>query len=338
MIPNYILVAYEFDNNWPFAADHMHELWETQGPTRFIRLPKGEKRTVLEILEGDAAHVRRIVLLGVYITLEQIEQLPALEELAHNKAHIAAELKAAEPRVSIHCHPSESFWSQSVAEFGLALTLCGLRRIPQLHHDILTSLDSWNYDQDPENIQPRQRGIQFGDDIRFTNGTVRGKRIRIVGAGNIAALYANFVSTLGASVRAYDPFASEPCFTLAGTEQEHFLERLPLDADIFVPMVPLTDATEGLITAEIIDALPKGCLVVLVTRANICDMEAIRRRVLADEISLAADVFDIEPVPLDDPLLGRHNVVHTPHNAGRTEYSNLRYVDKIAEQFRPIQG
>lgn len=59
----------------------------------------------------------------------------------------------------------------------------------------------------------------------------------------------------------------------------------------------------------------------LATRAGICDMGALRRRVLADELSLAADVFDIEPLPLDDPLLGRHNVVHTPHNAGRTKES-----------------
>ncbi|MFD0744200.1 NAD(P)-dependent oxidoreductase [Phytohabitans flavus] len=97
-------------------------------------------------------------------------------------------------------------------------------------------------------------------------------------------------------------------------------------------MVPLRDSTEGLITAEHIRALPKGCLVVLVTRATVCDVPELRRRVLADELSLAADVFDVEPLPLGDPLLGRHNVVHTPHNAGRTMHANLSYAESLAAQ------
>jgi phosphoglycerate dehydrogenase-like enzyme len=82
--------------------------------------------------------------------------------------------------------------------------------------------------------------------------------------------------------------------------------------------------------------LPPGCLVVLVTRAGICDMSAIRRRVLADELSLAADVFDIEPLPPDDPLLGRHNVVHTPHIAGRTLHANQQWVEGLIAKFQPI--
>ncbi|MDE0840530.1 MAG: hydroxyacid dehydrogenase, partial [Kiritimatiellae bacterium] len=80
-------------------------------------------------------------------------------------------------------------------------------------------------------------------------------------------------------------------------------------------------------------SLPKGCLVVNVTRAKICDTEALYKRVLQDELALAADVFDLEPVPLDSPLLGRHNVVHTPHNAGRTRQANEAWADALIAQF-----
>jgi phosphoglycerate dehydrogenase-like enzyme len=161
---------------------------------------------------------------------------------------------------------------------------------------------------------------------------VHGKRVRIVGAGNIASRYASFVSMLGADVAAWDPYASEPSFHRAGSRRELFLDKLVVDAEIFVPMVPLTPSTEGLATAELIRALPDGCLVVQATRAKICDMPELRRRVVADELSLAADVFDVEPVPVGDPLLGRHNVVHTPHIAGRTKESNYNWAYQLVEQ------
>jgi phosphoglycerate dehydrogenase-like enzyme len=140
---------------------------------------------------------------------------------------------------------------------------------------------------------------------------------------------------LGADVAAWDPHASEPCFHRAGARKEWHLDQLVRDAEIFAPMVPLWESTRGIVTADHINDLPKGCLVVLVTRAGICDVDAIRRRVLADEISLAADVWDVEPLPLDDPLLGRHNVVHTPHNAGRTIDANKSWAEKLAVQFQP---
>ena len=100
--------------------------------------------------------------------------------------------------------------------------------------------------------------------------------------------------------------------------------------------------TYQVITAELIDALPRGCLVVQVTRAFICDLDALFRRVLNDELALATDVFSTgparrsgEPVSLDSPLLGRHNVVHTPHIAGRTR----RCQSRLGRRYhRPIQG
>jgi len=202
-----------------------------------------------------------------------------------------------------------------------------------LHHEILTNLAPWDYQPTDGIGQPGKRGAQFGDEPRFTNGTIADKRVRIVGAGNIASRYARFTRMLGADVAAWDPYASDPCFHLAGTRREQHLEQLLHDAEIFAPMVPLTESTQGLVTREHLLALPQGCLVVLVTRAQICDMPTLRERVLANELSLAADVWDVEPLPLDDPLLGRANVVHTPHNAGRTIHANQQFAEHLAAKF-----
>ena len=330
-----ILVHPDFDKVWPFAADHAHALWQAQGEVSFHRTAHTDKRSAGEILEQPET-CERLLLLGISLTETCLGKLPNLREIAGiGRGDDALTPVLTARNIRRISHSSEGYWGQSVSEFGLALTLCGLRRIPQTHHEIITSQAAWNYNPPGGIGQPGARGYQFGDDPSFTSGTVEGKRVRIVGAGNIASRYASFVHMLGADVAAWDPFASEPCFHRAGSRREHHLNRLVTDAEIFAPMVPLTDKTRGLVTAAHIDALPKGCLVVLVTRADVCDVPALRRRVLADELSLAADVFDIEPLPLDDPLMGRHNVVHTPHNAGRTIQSNHAYVEMLLDQFLP---
>lgn len=335
-----IIVHPNIETSWSFAADYAHEQWAKQGKVEFHRLEHADKRPVCEIL-SNIAGVSRLIAWGVPFTEACLDGMPSLKEVvceldAYGAAkHEDMEQKLKDRGVIRYSHKSEGFWGQSVSEFGLALTLCALRRIPQTHHQIITDQSPWNYAPFDGVGRPGQRAYQYGDDSRFTSGTVEGKRIRIVGAGNIASRYASFVKMLGADVAVWDPFASEPCFHRAGSRREYHLDRLVRDAEIFVPMVPLTDSTRGLVTAAHIEALPKGCLVVCVTRMPVVDVPTLRRRVLADELSLAADVFDIEPLPLDDPLLGRHNVVHTPHNAGRTRQANEQWAAALLMQFVP---
>lgn len=328
-----IVVHPKFDRVWPFAADHFHSLWKRQGNVRFVRLGDEDRRPLRQAVP-DLGGVTRLVALSVPVTGECLDRMPHLAEAVVEGSD--AERDSVRSRgVRVYTQPTEGFWGQSVAEFALALTLCGLRRIPQTHAQILTDPSPWDYEPPGGAGRPGARGQQYGDDSCFTNGTLCGKRVRIVGAGNIASRYASFCHHLGADVEAWDPFASEPNFHRAGARKQWHLDQLVQDAEIFAPMLPLTGKTRGLVTRELIAALPKGCLVVLVTRAGICDMTAVRQRVLNDELALAADVFDVEPLPPDDALLGRHNVVHTPHNAGRTRHANEQWAEKLAEQFAP---
>jgi phosphoglycerate dehydrogenase-like enzyme len=314
---NSIVVHPHFDAVWPFAADRLRQDLEKTSTVEFVRVSAGS-------LMPASADASRLFWLGAPLDEAILDRFPSVREAFVTDGYQISEPTAAllERRgIRRIDHSSEAYWAQSVAEFALGLTIGALRRIPQTHREMLSNPDVWEYPQD-----------QFGDNPAFTCGTVEGKRVRIVGAGNIGGRFASFTRSLGADVAAWDPFAAEAAFDLAGAKRVHRLARLAEDAEIFAPMVPLTPATQGLVTGEVIRALPNGCLVVLVTRAGICDMVELRKRVLSDELALAADVFDIEPLPVTDPLLGRHNVVHTPHNAGRTLASNLRWADLLADQ------
>ena len=315
-----IVLSADFDAAWPFAGDHLRGLWEEQGAVCFHRLPSATT-PVGDILDEPSV-VRRLAAFEVPLTLTCLEGLSGLEEATVEPLADEVRLAMQAKGVRLIEQRSEGYWGQSVGEYALGLTIAALRRIPQLHRRILSDLTPWDYSPPAGQGQPGLRGAQYGDTSEYTSGTVSGKRVRIVGAGNIGSRYASFCRFLGADVAAWDPFAPESAFHRSGARQEHHLDRLMADAEIFAPMLPLQPDTEGIVAAKQIDALPPGALVVLVTRAGICDMKAIRRRVLASELALAADVFDSEPLSLDDPLLGRDNVVHTPHNAGRTRHAN----------------
>ena len=327
-----ICVHRQFERSWPYTADHWQRRWEDSGGCELIRTEAED--AVPARLVRDPGSVQRLVLLGVQLRAHDLDPFTALEECYLGQQHRSQEAVAsAEARdVRIIPHRADVYWGQTVAEYALAMTICGLRRIPQNHTAMQRSLAPWDYS--PEAGAGRVRGSQFADDPRFCNGTVAGKRVRVVGVGNIGARYASWCAALGADVAAWDPFAPDASFVAARAARRFHVEELVADAQIFVPMVPLTDSTRGLITAELIDALPMHGLVVQVTRAAVCDTRALYRRVLNDELALAADVFDAEPVPLDSPLIGRHNVAHTPHAAGRTRDANHAYADDVIARFR----
>lgn len=334
---NIIVVHPIFDGTWPFVANYLHQLWkggelirlaatETQSLEQLVPKPETVERLISLMVPLSASGLEGFISLreAVFYTSPYGEQpsQECLEVLRHNN-------------VKLHKHDSEGYWGQSVAEFALALTLCALRRIPQGYREMMTSLEPWNYEPANGIGEAGKRGVQYCDDARFTSGTLQGKRVRIVGAGNISSRYSSFANFMGADVAAWDPYASEPSFHRSGARRVRHLEQLLEDADIFAPMLPLTPTTQGLITADHIHSLPKGCLVVLVTRALICDFATLKERVLNDELSLATDVFDLEPVLLSDPLIGRHNVVHTPHMAGRTKEANFNFAKALLDMFLP---
>lgn len=334
-----IVVGPRFDDVWPLAADHLRDLWVEYSPVEFVRHDETPER-LIDVLDtpGD---VTELAALGVPVTDECVERLVSLESAfvmtdSMYEVDTATHERLRQRGVTVHDHTGEGFWAQSVAEFGVGLTIDALRKIPQKHAEMVDDHGPWDLDQ-LDNEVPGARGHQFADDPNFTNGTVAGTRVRVAGVGNIGSTYTSITDFLGADVAAYDPYADEPCFHRSGARRIWSLESLVEDAEVFAPTVPLTDATEGLITADHVQALPDGCIVVLITRAGVIDMDAVRERVLADEIALAADVWDEEPLPLDDSLLNRHNVVHTPHIAGRTREANEEWAERLDAHFRTTE-
>lgn len=90
------------------------------------------------------------------------------------------------------------------------------------------------------------------------------------------------------------------------------------DCDIVVDLVPLSDATRGLVGADELNALGDGVLI-NIGRGPTVDTAALLDALDGDLRHAVLDVFDTEPLPADSALWNHPLVTVTPHIAGRSD-------------------
>ncbi|MCL7458186.1 NAD(P)-dependent oxidoreductase [Micromonospora echinofusca] len=298
---------------WAFLRERLEQRLSPTCDIRYLDVRESDLAAV------DWADIDAVALFGGDLTQDMIAAATRLKVVASETDTCGIEAMDALWDAGIPFVEGTPGWGQSVAECGLSLILCGLRRIPQWHHEVITGFRPWDYPY-----------VQFCDDPRFANGTVAGKTVGIIGVGEIGGRIASWCATLGATVLAYDPFRSPQRFAEVSAEPVD-LDRLVRDSEILVVAAPDTPSVTGVVDRDHVFALRQGALVVTITRAAAIDAAALRERVLADELAWAADVYDVEPLPEGDPLIGRHNVVHLPHIAGRTRDANIAVADIVAD-------
>jgi glyoxylate/hydroxypyruvate reductase A len=90
--------------------------------------------------------------------------------------------------------------------------------------------------------------------------------------------------------------------------------------DILVCLLPLTDATRGILGRRVFDALPNGAAIVNVARGGHLVSDDLLRALDAGKLSAAIlDVTDPEPLPVDHPLWSHPKVIVTPHVASQSQ-------------------
>jgi D-3-phosphoglycerate dehydrogenase len=145
--------------------------------------------------------------------------------------------------------------------------------------------------------------------IRRIQGTVLG----LLGFGNIPRLVAPKAKAFGMKVIAFDPYAKAELFTAAGVESVDF-DTLLKTSDYISVHAPHTPQTRGMVNADAFAKMKKGAYVVNTARGPLIDEPALIAALDSGYLGGAAlDVVTVEPLPKDSPLLGRDNVILTPH-------------------------
>jgi phosphoglycerate dehydrogenase-like enzyme len=105
--------------------------------------------------------------------------------------------------------------------------------------------------------------------------------------------------------------------------------------DVVVVVLPLSEATRGVVDAGFLARLHDDALVVNVGRGPLVDTDAVLAE--AGRLSFALDVTDPEPLPDDHPLWSAARVLITPHIAGGTTAMLPRMAGLVREQLERLR-
>jgi phosphoglycerate dehydrogenase-like enzyme len=195
-----------------------------------------------------------------------------------------------------------------VAEWVLMVVLASLHQLPD--HLAAQRDGAWRH--------ARHGG---GDDLE-------GATVLILGYGAIGRAVEERMRPFGAE------FLRVAMHRREGVSPPDELPSLLPQAGVIVILVPLTDATRGLVDANFLESMQQGALLVNASRGPIVDARALNQALRAGHIMAALDVTDPEPLPAGDPLWSAPGLILTPHIAGLVRRRLDRSWALIADQMR----
>jgi phosphoglycerate dehydrogenase-like enzyme len=160
-----------------------------------------------------------------------------------------------------------------------------------------------------------------------------GQRVLLIGVGGIGREFEARITGFGVELT-----------RVARTARDgiHGIDELPAllpAADIVVLAVPLSDETRGMVDGPFLDLLPRGALVVNVSRGPIVNTDALVEHVGSGAVRAALDVVDPEPLPAGHPLWSLPGSLLSPHLGGAVQSMNTRVDPLVLAQIdRLLRG
>lgn len=160
-----------------------------------------------------------------------------------------------------------------------------------------------------------------------SGGEIAGRRLGLIGYGDIAQTVASMAAPMGMSISAFDPYlpADHPAWGTATRCDE--LGAVLQGADILSLHVPLTSGTAQMLDRAAIATMKPGAVVINTARGGIVDEAALCEALRTGKLGGAAlDVFADEPLGTDAAAVfaGVPNLILSPHVAGVTAEANVR--------------
>jgi D-3-phosphoglycerate dehydrogenase len=157
------------------------------------------------------------------------------------------------------------------------------------------------------------RAGRWAEKVNYMGMGVTGRTLGAIGLGNIGSEVFRLAPPFGMRHIACDPYVAPEHARALGVELVD-LETLLRTADFVCVMCPLNDETHGMIGPGELALMKPTAYLINTARGPIVQERSLYEALAARRIAGAAlDVFEVEPTPADNPILGLDNVVVTPH-------------------------
>lgn len=203
--------------------------------------------------------------------------------------------------------------TRSVAELVIAQTILLLRGVP-------------------EKNAKAHRGVW--QKVATGSFEARGKKLGLIGYGNIGSQLSVLAESMGMKVYLYDVVSKLP---LGNAVQLPTLKALMETCDVVSLHVPETKQTANMIGAEQLSWMKQGSILINASRGSVVDIDALAAVLANGQLAGAAiDVFPVEPRSNDDEfvsvLRAFDNCILTPHVGGSTMEAQENIGFEVAEK------
>jgi D-3-phosphoglycerate dehydrogenase len=172
--------------------------------------------------------------------------------------------------------------------------------------------------------------IRRGEWLKIQGTSLRGKVAGVIGVGSIGQAIVRRLHTLGMEVLGHDVHPIDPGFCQETNLKPVALDPLLQQADCIVLACNLTPQNHHLLNDRTFAQMKDGAWIVNVARGALIDEAALISALKDGKVGAAAlDVFETEPLPLDNPLLQFEQVILGSHNSSNTREAVLR-VNQLA--------
>lgn len=181
------------------------------------------------------------------------------------------------------------------------------------------------------NIHTLQQTTRQGRWDRFVGEELAGRKVGLLGFGNIAQKVAKKLTGFDVDVIAYDKY---PNFEVAKTLNVSMVswQEILKQSDIVCMLLPSIAETRQFMNKETFSMMKDKAYFINTARGALVDEAALKAALENGKLTAAAiDVYEREPSTIDNPLFKVNNVLTTPHTAAET-YETYREIGLFTAQ------
>ena len=205
--------------------------------------------------------------------------------------------------------------SETTADLAFALLMAAARHIARSDTYVRNGL--WKVAWGP--------GMFLGQDIHHST-------LGIVGLGRVGTEVARRAKGFQMRVLYHNRTRREDIEKELGVEYVATLAELLFRSDFVSIHVPLTEDTGKMIGAAEFSMMKPTAILVNTSRGEVVEQKALYEALKYGQIAAAAiDVAEVEPIPVDDPLLALENIIITPHIGSASTATRTKMAVMAAE-------